>query len=76
MASVKKTGKVAIVSEENKTGSFAGEIAALIAEEAFTSLKAPIKRITAIDAPVPIGKLEDLYRITPEKIENAVKTIF
>jgi pyruvate dehydrogenase E1 component beta subunit len=74
--SVRKTGRLVVVSEENHTGSFAGEIAATLAEEVFNALKGPIKRVTSIDAPVPIGKLEDMYLITPEKIEKAVMSLF
>ncbi len=59
--SVKKTGRLVVMTEECKTGSFAGEVAALVAEEVFDYLDAPIKRINAPDAPVPYGPAEDLY---------------
>jgi len=73
MDSVRKTGRAVIVSEEHKTGSFAGEISALLAEEVFGSLKAPVVRCTTLDTPVPFAALEDEYVITPEKIIQAVK---
>ena len=53
--SVKKTEKVAIVSEAYKTLNFATEIAMLISENAFDHLDAPILRITSEDVPVPMS---------------------
>jgi 2-oxoisovalerate dehydrogenase E1 component len=52
---VKATGKVLIVHEDNRTGGFASEIAAVIAEQAFTYLDAPIQRLTMADIPVPFN---------------------
>lgn len=51
VASAKKTGKVCIVHEDNKTGGVGAEVAAIIAEEALFSLDAPIRRVTAPDVP-------------------------
>lgn len=51
LASVEKAGRVLIVHEDNKTGGLGAEVAALIAEEAFPYLDAPILRITGPDAP-------------------------
>lgn len=53
LASVRRTGKVLIVQEDTFTGSFAGEIAATIAAEAFTDLDAPVERMTTPDVPIP-----------------------
>lgn len=53
--SVRKTGKVLIAHEDTLTGGFGAEIAAIIANEAFTRLDAPIKRVAAKDSPVPYG---------------------
>ena len=53
MQSVKKTGKVLIVHEDTLTGGFGAEIAARVSSEAFTMLDAPVRRVAAMDAPVP-----------------------
>jgi 2-oxoisovalerate dehydrogenase E1 component beta subunit len=52
---VEKTNRVIVLHEDTKTGGIAGEIAAIINEEAFDFLDAPIVRITAMDAPVPFS---------------------
>ena len=60
--SVKKTGKVLILTEANLQGSVASEIAAWLAENAFAYLDAPIKRVGSLETPIPFNKqLEDQY---------------
>jgi len=74
--SVKKTGRLIIVEEACKTGNFGGEVAAIVAEEVFGYLKAPIKRVAAPDTPVPASKiLENCFIPNEEKIINAVSAI-
>jgi 2-oxoisovalerate dehydrogenase E1 component len=51
--SMQQTGKVLIVHEDTRTNGFAGEITAVIAEEAFPYLDAPITRLTTPDLPIP-----------------------
>jgi 2-oxoisovalerate dehydrogenase E1 component beta subunit len=59
---VKKTNKVIILHEDVKTGGIAGEIAAIINEEAFDDLDGPIVRITSLDTPVPFSPpLEEVF---------------
>jgi pyruvate dehydrogenase E1 component beta subunit len=73
-ASVKKTGRLVCVDEANRTCSIAAEISALVAEEAFGALKAPILRVARADAPVAYAPPLEAY-VTPnaEKIVAAAK---
>ncbi len=74
--SVKKTGRALIVHEACKTGGLGGEIAAILAQEAFTYLKAPVKRLCGLDIPIPFSKeLERNAVPTAEAIEKAIKEI-
>jgi len=62
LASVRRVNKVMILHEDTRTGGMAGEISALINEEAFEDLDGPILRITAPDTPVPYSaELEDAF---------------
>jgi 2-oxoisovalerate dehydrogenase E1 component beta subunit len=61
-ATVRNTSKVIVLHEDVRTGGFAGEIAAVINEEAFESLDGPIVRITSRDTPVPFSPpLEEAF---------------
>jgi acetoin:2,6-dichlorophenolindophenol oxidoreductase subunit beta len=71
--SVKKTGKLVIMSEEPKTGSWAGEVAAMMAEEAFGYLRAPIMRVCAPDTPIPFSPVLEKYWIPSE--DSLIKAI-
>lgn len=72
--SIEKTHKVVLVSEENKRGAYTGEIAAVIAEEFFYSLDAPIVRVGALNSPVPFTPvLEQYYLPNAADIVAAVK---
>jgi pyruvate dehydrogenase E1 component beta subunit len=74
--SVKKTSKVVIVHEAPTVGGFGGEIAAVIAEEGFYSLDAPIKRVGAPFTPVPAHPLlEQSYLPNSDKIVAAAREI-
>ena len=53
MESVKKTGKVLVVYEDTRFMGFGAEISALISEKVFNYLDAPVKRIGALDVPIP-----------------------
>src|SRR5256712_978506 len=75
LESVKKTSKVILLHEDVRTGGIAGELAAIIAEEAFEYLDGPIMRITAPDTPVPysppleeffLPKVSDVIRVARE----------
>ncbi len=61
-ASVKKTSKVLVLHEAPLTGGFGGELAAVIGEEMFEWLDAPVARLGGLDIPVPFSKaLEEIY---------------
>jgi len=72
----RETGKVLIVHEDTLTGGIGGEIAALIADEAFSSLDAPVRRVGALDTPVPFSPpLEEYVLPNPEKILAAMRSL-
>ena len=77
LSSAKKTGKILIVYEDNLTGGFGAEIAAIIAQEAFEYLDAPIIRVAAPDIPtMPFAPtLEHFYMPDPEKIAAAMREL-
>lgn len=72
--SVKKTGKLLIVSEANLTGSVSGEIAAIVAREAFEWLDGPVMRLGAPDVPAAAfaKPMLDFFVPSAEKIEAAM----
>ena len=73
---VRKTNRVVIVEEGCKTGGVGAEISAVINEEAFDYLDAPIARVAAHDAPIPFSKpLEDYILPNEEKIVDAVRKV-
>jgi len=60
--SVRKTGRVLILQEDTLFGGIASDISALISENCFKSLDAPIKRVGSIETPIPFARnLEELY---------------
>ncbi len=76
LASVKKTGRLVVCHEATRTGGFAGEISAVVMEKAFSSLKAPLRRVTGPDIPVPASPpLEGFYLPDPEKLAGAIREI-
>ena len=77
LESVRKTGRLVIVEEDNLTGGWAADIAAIVAEEAFFWLDAPIKRVSAPDTPVPFAPvMEQFYVPSEERVIEAVKSLF
>ena len=76
LESVRKTGRLVVVEEDNLTGGWAAAIVAIVAEEAFFYLDAPIKRVSAPDTPPPFAPvMEEFYVPSEERIVEAVKAI-
>ncbi len=75
--SVRKTGKALVVYEDNLTMGYGAEVAAIIADEAFTSLDAPVKRLAAPDVPaVPYSHpMQDWFMPNPDKIADAIRDL-
>jgi len=74
--SVKKTGRLVVVSEDCKTAGVTAEISAVAAEEALDYLDAPIKRVAAADTPIPFSPpLENFVIPDENRIIKAVKEI-
>ena len=74
--SVKKTGRIVIVTEDCKTGGVSAEIAAVVAEEAIDYLDAPVKRVAELDTPIPFSPPLERFVIPDEKkIIGAVKEV-
>jgi 2-oxoisovalerate dehydrogenase E1 component beta subunit len=62
LASVRRTNKLMVVHEDTRTGGMAGEIAAIVFEEAFEDLDGPVLRVAALDTPVPYApSLEERF---------------
>jgi len=76
LESVRRVNKVMILHEDTRTGGMAGEIAAIIAEEAFDDLDGPIVRVTAPDTPVPYAAaLEDAFIPRAEDVVRAARRL-
>ncbi|HBY93207.1 MAG: alpha-ketoacid dehydrogenase subunit beta [Ardenticatenaceae bacterium] len=77
LASVRRTGKVLIIHEANKTCGLGAELAALINEEAFEYLDAPIRRLTGPDVPaIPFASsLEAAFMPSAEKIVQVARRL-
>jgi 2-oxoisovalerate dehydrogenase E1 component beta subunit len=77
LESVKKTGKLLIVHEDNITGGVGAEIAALVAEQAFEYLDGPISRLCGPDIPtMPFAlNLEEAYMPDTEKVVQALRKL-
>lgn len=72
-----KTGKVLLVTEDNKEGSIIGEVAAIIAENCLFDLDAPIMRLAGPDIPaMPYAPtMEKFFMINPDKVEKAMREL-
>lgn len=76
LTSARKCNKVILLHEDTRTGGMAGELAALIAEEAFEDLAGPIIRVTAPDTPVPFAPtLEECFLPNAKQVVDAAKKL-
>lgn len=77
LESVRKTSKALIVHEDNLTGGFGAELAAILADEAFSDLDAPVRRLGGPDVPaVPFSHpLQDWFMPDAEKIAQAMREL-
>jgi pyruvate dehydrogenase E1 component beta subunit len=76
LESVEKTGRLVIVDQSTRHGSAAAVIAAEVASEGFSSLKAPIKLVCALDATIPYSEPMEAYLLPDEaKIAGAVQQV-
>ena len=77
LASVRRTGKCLIVHEDNRFGGFEGEVAALVAEEAFDYLDGPVTRLAGPDSPAAPNApaLEGAFMISPARIADAIRKL-
>ncbi|MDT0013200.1 alpha-ketoacid dehydrogenase subunit beta [Listeria cossartiae] len=73
----KKTGKVLLVTEDNKQGSIISEVAAIISEHCLFDLDAPIARLAGPDTPaMPFAPtMEKHFMINPDKVADAMKEL-
>lgn len=72
LSSVKKTGRAIVVHEAHRTAGLGAEIVSLINDEALIYLKAPVKRVTGFDIPVPQFSVEDAYLPTVERVQRGI----
>lgn len=74
LASVAKTGRLVVVDEANLSCGVGAEIAAIVAEEGFASLRAPVQRVARPDVPVPFSPpLEQRITPTADRVAAAVR---
>jgi 2-oxoisovalerate dehydrogenase E1 component beta subunit len=76
LALAKRTGRVLIVHEDSRTGGIGESLAAMIQEEAFEWLDAPVRIIGALDTPVPYAPpLEEAFLPSEAEIERAARLL-
>jgi 2-oxoisovalerate dehydrogenase E1 component beta subunit len=76
LASVRKTSKALVLHEASRTGGIGGELAAIIAEEAFEWLDAPVVRVASLDTPVPYSPpLEEYYLPQTTDVVDAARKL-
>ncbi|MEZ3142672.1 alpha-ketoacid dehydrogenase subunit beta [Halobaculum sp. MBLA0143] len=71
--SFQETGRACVVHEAPKTGGLAGEITAILQEEALLYQEAPIQRVTGYDVPYPLYSLEDYYMPNEARVAEGIR---
>ena len=74
-ASVRRTGRLVVVSEAPRQASITAEVAARVSEECFYSLEAPVLRVTGYDTPYPPAKCEEDYLPDLDRVLDAVDRV-
>ncbi len=74
-ASVGKTGRALVLHEANLTGGFGGELAAWIGEHCFELLDAPVRRLAALDTPVPFAAALEADYLPEKRLPAALKSL-
>ena len=76
LESVARTGRFVMVHDATRFCGFGAEVAAMVAEECFSELKAPVRRVAAPDTPVPFAPVqEQFYRPGPSQVVEAVRSM-
>ena len=76
LASVRRTGRFVALHEANRFCGFGAEVAAMVAEESFQDLKAPVRRVGAPNSPVPFAPAQEaLYWPGPADVIAAVRSV-
>jgi 2-oxoisovalerate dehydrogenase E1 component len=76
LASVARTGRFVMVHDATRFCGYGAEVTAMVAEEAFGGMKAPVRRVAAPDAPVPFAvSQERFHKPGPERVVAAVRSV-
>lgn len=73
--SVAKTGRAIIMDDSTRTCGYAAEVSAFLADQCFDCLKAPIKRITRADVPVPFSLILE-KEVVPDGVNELIETVY
>jgi len=74
-ASVRKTGRVLLLTEDAAFGSIMSDISALIMENCFESLDAPVRRVASLDTPIPFNKELEAQYLSKQRLEKELKAL-
>lgn len=74
-SAARKTGKIIVLHEDCMTGGIGGEIVALISENCFESLDAPVKRVASLDTPVPFAADLEQQFLPKARLDEAVENL-